>query len=294
MQGSSSLTTGQQQLISELVESISGLAGVLGLALGGSHARGRATPDSDIDLGVYYSETNPFSISSLTAIANSADDRGGPVVSDFYGWGRWVNGGAWLTIGGQRIDLIYRNVEQLERTVADTEQGIYEVDYAQQAPFGFFSGTYCGELRICQSLVDRVGAIATLKSRVVTYPPALRERLIQDNLWAAEFGIKAFARKFVARSDVYGAVSCLTRVINQLNQAIFAINEQYPVNDKTVLAEIDEFPRGPVDYSWRVTELLSGLSSQAGTLETATKECEALWCEVATLTNGLYQPRYAI
>lgn len=49
------------------------------------------------------------------------NDTAGPVVTSFYEWGLWVNGGAWLTVGGQRIDFIYRSLEQLERIIAETE-----------------------------------------------------------------------------------------------------------------------------------------------------------------------------
>jgi hypothetical protein len=65
-----------------------------------------------------------------------------------------VNGGAWLTIGGQRVDFIYRNLDHIERVIVKAEAGGYELDYAQQPPFGFFSGTYLGEIAVCISLFD--------------------------------------------------------------------------------------------------------------------------------------------
>ena len=65
-----------------------------------------------------------------------------------------MNGGAWLTIGGQRVDFIYRNLDHIERVIVKAEAGGYELDYAQQPPFGFFSGTYLGEIAVCISLFD--------------------------------------------------------------------------------------------------------------------------------------------
>lgn len=70
------------------------------------------------------------------------NDTGNPVVTGFYEWGPWVNGGAWLTIGGQRVDFIYRSIEHLDRVVSDAHAGRHELHYLQQPPFGFFSGTY--------------------------------------------------------------------------------------------------------------------------------------------------------
>jgi hypothetical protein len=55
--------------------------------------------------------------------------------------GPWVNGGAWLTIGGQRVDFLYRSLEHLDRVIAEANAGRYEVHYLQQPPFGFFSAT---------------------------------------------------------------------------------------------------------------------------------------------------------
>src|SRR5262245_15856355 len=156
------------------------IRGVRAVVLGGSHARGRAQPGSDIDLGVYYSEAAPFSIQSLRELAEAVNDTAGPVVTDFYGWGPWVNGGAWLTIGGQRVDLLYRNLEQLERVIAEAEAGRYEVHYLQQPPFGFFSGTYLGEVAVCVPLFDPECRLDALKRRVADYPEALRRAVVRD------------------------------------------------------------------------------------------------------------------
>jgi hypothetical protein len=142
-------------------------------------------------------------------LAEEFNDTPGPVVTEFYGWGAWVNGGAWLTIGGQRVDFIYRNLEQVERVVAESEKGVYEVDYAQQPPFGFFSGTYLGEIAVCIPLFDSGSQLDLLKRRVAHYPDALRRAVVQDYLWQADFGLAAFAGKFVARSDAYGTAACL-------------------------------------------------------------------------------------
>src|SRR5690349_18015046 len=97
--------------------------------LGGSYARGRARPGSDIDLYLFYSEAAPFSVQAVRELAEAINDTPGPVVADFYGWGPWVNGGAWLTVGGQRVDFVYRNLEHLGRVIAGAEAGRYEVDH---------------------------------------------------------------------------------------------------------------------------------------------------------------------
>jgi predicted nucleotidyltransferase len=51
------------------IESMAGelaqVAGVAAVVLGGSHARGRARDDSDVDLGLLYREANPPDVAAL-------------------------------------------------------------------------------------------------------------------------------------------------------------------------------------------------------------------------------------
>src|SRR5262249_24200004 len=202
------------------------IRGIRAVVLGGSHARGRAQAGSDIDLGLLYSEATPFAIQSVRELAEEVNDTPGPVVANFYEWGPWVNGGAWLTIRGQRVDFIYRSVEHLERVIAQAKAGQFEVHYAQQPPFGFFSGTYLGEIAICIPLFDPEARLQALKRRVADYPDALRRALVQDYLWRVEFGLTAFASKVAARSDPYGTAACLTCAVNQLVLALFGLNRR--------------------------------------------------------------------
>lgn len=131
------LSPEQHALITSLTEQLGAINGIKAVVLGGSHARGRAKPESDIDLGLFYSEAAPCSIQQVRELAETVNDTPNPVVTNFYGWGPWVNGGAWLTIGGQRVDFIYRSLEHVERVIAEAEAGRYELDYAQQPPSDF-------------------------------------------------------------------------------------------------------------------------------------------------------------
>lgn len=288
------LSPEQRQLVSSLAERLGAVRGIKAVVLGGSHARGRAQPGSDIDLGLFYLEAAPFSIQSIRELAEAVNDTPGPVVTGFYGWGPWVNGGAWLTIGGQRVDFLYRSIEHVERVIADAEAGRYEVHYAQQPPFGFFSGTYLGEIAVCVPLFDPEARLAVLKRRVRIYPEGLRQAVVRDYLWAAEFGLSAFARKFATRSDVYGTAACLTCAVNQLVLALFALNCQYPINDKTALAEIAEFERAPRDFGPRVQETLSHVGISSAELVGAIESIAQLLRETIDLAEGLYQPRYTL
>jgi predicted nucleotidyltransferase len=288
------LTPEQHKLVATLMKQLGAIQGVKAVVLGGSYARGRAQPESDIDLGIFYSEAAPFSIQSIRELAEAINDTAAPVVSGFCEWGPWVNGGAWLSIGGQRVDLLYRSLEHVERVIAAAEAGRYELDYAQQPPFGFFSATYLGEVAVCVPLIDPEARLAMLKQRVADYPEALRRAIVQNYLWQVEFGLTAFAPKFAARGDVYGTAACLTRAINQLVLALFALNRKYLLNDKTALVEVAEFQHAPREFGKRVQQTLAHLGDSAAELNTAVESITHLLRETVALAGELYQSRYTL
>jgi len=273
---------------------LAAIRGVKSVVLGGSHARGLALPGSDIDLGILYSEADPFSIPSIRQLAVELNDTAEPVVTSFYEWGSWVNGGAWLTIGRQRVDFLYRCLERVQHVIAEAEAGRYQVDYAQQPPFGFFSGTYLGEAAVCVPLFDPDGYVERLKRRVEEYPEALRRSVVQEQLWGAEFGLAAFARKFAVRGDTYGTAACLTRVVNHMVLALFALNRKYLINDKTSLEEIAGFECVPRGFRARVQAIFPTLGGSAPGLTASVKKIEQLLRESIALAEGLYQPRFSL
>lgn len=205
-----------------------------------------------------------------------------------------MNGGAWLTIGGQRVDLLYRGLERVERVIRAAEAGRYQLDYAQQPPFGFFSATYLGEVAVCIPLFDPDGYVERLKRLVAMYPEALRRAVVQDHLWAAEFDLAVFAPKFAMRGDVYGTVGCLTRAVNQIVLALFALNRKYLLNDKTALSEIAEFELVPHQFGSRVQKTLAGMDESEASLDAAVKSVEQLLHESVVLARELYHSRYEL
>ena len=288
------LSLEQSELVSSVAKRLGAITGVQAVVLGGSHARGRAQPGSDIDLGLLYSDVAPFSTHSVRELAEAVNDSAGPVVTDFYQWGPWVNGGAWLTIGGQRVDFLYRSIEHLDRVIAEANAGRYELHYLQQPPFGFFSGTYLGEIAVCIPLFDPEGRVDELKRQVAAYPEALRRAVVRDYLFMAEFTLTAFAPKVAARSDIYGTAACLTRAVNELVMALFALNRKYPLNDKTALEEVTEFECAPPEFGPRVQKTLAHLGASAGELSTAVEGIAQLLRDTIDLADGLHHARYAL
>jgi hypothetical protein len=99
-----------------VVGRLAGLPGVQAVALGGSRASGTNRPDSDWDFAVYY--RGAFSPDDLRAV-------GWPgMVFEIGGWGGGVfNGGAWLQVDGRKVDVHYRDLEDVEyRAVGDQRE----------------------------------------------------------------------------------------------------------------------------------------------------------------------------
>ncbi|ULT24789.1 hypothetical protein KUH03_38830 [Sphingobacterium sp. E70] len=101
-----------------------------------------------------------------------------PVVVGFYEWGPWVNGGAWMHTEVGKVDLLYRNINQIENTIDEAQVGKWENHYEQQPPYGFTSMIYLAECIACIPLYDAKGIINRLKRLATKYPQALKESVI--------------------------------------------------------------------------------------------------------------------
>src|SRR6266516_3686359 len=98
-----------------LARRLAGIPGVVAVTLGGSRSTGTHRPSSDWDFGLYYRGTiDPADVQAL--------GYEGTVT----GPGEWaypMNGGAWLTVDGERVDLLYRDLDDVERWVDASERG---------------------------------------------------------------------------------------------------------------------------------------------------------------------------
>jgi predicted nucleotidyltransferase len=289
----------KQKLLGAITARLSAVPGVVAVALGGSYARGTARPDSDLDVAMYYAEQRPFAIEDIRSIAAEISIAGPPEVTDFYGWGPWVNGGAWIRTAAGKVDFIYRNLDQVRRTIDDAVRGINRHDFNQQPAYGFYSVIYLGETHVCVPLHDPAGHIASMKQQVAVYPPLLKEKTITSNLWLAEFSI-AHAAGYAGRGDAYAVSGALTRTAAFLTQVLFALNETYFVNDKTAMVEIGAGfhaarPLVPPGYVQHLSKVLGHLGETSADLAASTDAMRDLWASVVALAReaGIdYRPAF--
>src|SRR5262249_59723215 len=113
----------------------------------------------------------------------------GASVTAVGGWGRWINGGGWLIIGGTRVDLLYRDLKRVGEVIEDCRRGSIERHYQPGQPHAFISAIYAGEVAYCLPLWDPGSDLERLKALTLPYPQALRQAMIDTFLWEAEFAI---------------------------------------------------------------------------------------------------------
>jgi hypothetical protein len=287
------LPAAKQTVLADILNRLMTIAGIRAIVLGGSYAQGSQRPDSDVDLGLYYDAESPFAIEAIRQTAAAVSQNGAPVVTDFYEWGAWVNGGAWIHTAAGKVDFLYRNLNQVRQTLADAHEGRLALDYQQQPPYGFPSVIYLAETHICQPLYDPAGIIATLKQQTSPYPPRMKSAIIQNNLWGIEFTL-LHARDFARSGDVYNTVGCLTRSLSYLTQVIFALNETYFISDKRAVAAIEHFSIRPDAYAAQVNRILGHPGQTAAELTATVEALQNLFQHTVALAAGQYQPRYIL
>ena len=280
-------------LLGEIAARLAKVPNVEAVALGGSHARGVHGPESDLDIGIYYREAIPFRIDDIRAVAVAYSASGTPTVTDFYDWGPFVNGGAWIDNPVTKVDFLYRNLDQLDQLVAEAKRGEWQHSFDQQPPFGFRSVNTLAEIHICKPLHDPKNVLGPLKAQIAAYPPALKTHIIQNALSMAEFTL-LHARNFAKAGDVPNTVGCMTRVFHYFVQTLFALNETYFLSDKRVLKDIATFPipKKPVNFGPRMSAILGAPGKDAETLGASLDQLTIVFAEVIACTGGAYKPKF--
>lgn len=139
------------------------IPGVVAVTLGGSRATNTAVKGSDWDFGLYYrGGLDPADITAL----------GWPGRVFAPGeWGRIVNGGAWLTVDGIKVDLIYRDLDEVLHWTAAAQDGRFEI----QREVGYVAGiaTYVltGELALGRVLAGDLPRPQFPPRRRAGWPP---------------------------------------------------------------------------------------------------------------------------
>ncbi|MCA1398691.1 nucleotidyltransferase domain-containing protein [Bradyrhizobium sp. BRP56] len=242
-------------LLARIIPVLAAVPGVAAIVLGGSRARGTAHDTSDTDIGLYYRDGAAPAIDRLReAVTGLVDDPAVAHVTPVGEWGPWIVGGAWLTIGGHNVDLLYRSIDQVSAVIDACRNGEISMHYQPGHPHGFCSAIWMGEVALCHPLHDPDGLVAALKARTAPYPPALRDALVRRFQWEVLFSIEN-AELAVPRGDSTHIAGCAYRALACIAQVLFALNGQYLINEKGALAQAANFPVTVRGLAGRATEI---------------------------------------
>ena len=193
------------QALTVMAERIARVAGVAGVMLGGSRARGAHAPGSDVDLGLYLD--GRLDVEGLRSLASEVSGAAVDVTVRG-GWGPWVDGGGWLVIDGVHVDWIYRDLARVDRVWEGALDGRFGLHAQAGHPFGFLDVSYCAELALGVVLADPAGALSSRQERMRAMPAALGAALTAL-VWEATFTVEN-ARKGASRGDAVHVLQCLS------------------------------------------------------------------------------------
>jgi predicted nucleotidyltransferase len=206
--------------VAALASQLADLPGVVAVALGGSRATGTHRPDSDWDLGLYYRASRPFDPDDLRGIGH------GGYVSELGEWGPIMNGGAWLTIDGMPIDVLFRDLDAIEGRIEEAQRGRFEV----LAQNGYVVGapTYVpvGELAVCQPIVGDLPRPGFPDALAATAPERWRGR--------ASVALM-FARLHAATPDTVACAGMLAEAALCAAHARLAERREWALNEKRLI-----------------------------------------------------------
>ncbi len=250
--------------LSDIAGQLGRIGGIVGVMLGGSRARGDDVATSDVDIGIYYRP--PLDITAMAALARRL---AGPTaeVTAVGQWGRWVDGGAWLTIDGRSVDWIYRDVDRVRDAWGKAQHGEFSFNDQVGHPFGVPDFAYAGEVALGVVLTDPSGQLAVLQRQASTYPPALADALVQ-RLWEADFLIGGL-RKSMLRTDSVWMSGCLFRVVMLCVHALHGRAGRWLINEKGAVESAARLTVGPPDFADRARTILGQLGTTPAELASA-------------------------
>ena len=250
-----------EEICDRIVRTLAACPFIKGIVLGGSRATNTDEADSDIDIGIYY-EKEKLDYGMLNRLAKELDDgHRENLVCQEGGWGPWVNCGGWLKIGECSVDLILRDWDRVMEAVRETDRGEFSAHYQTGHPHAFLNVAYRGELAACRVLYSRDSEFEEQKQYAQQYPEALGEALIRFFVFEAGFSCE-LAEKYLSRGDRCYLAGLVFRAVSAMNQALFALNRQWLLNEKKAVFRIDTFPKRPGAYSERVNRMFEVLGGE--------------------------------
>lgn len=243
-------------ILDKIVAVISAVPGIQAIVLGGSRARGTHSPSSDIDIGIYYDGLT-LDIDALNKATQAIDEEHREnLIAPPGGWGKWVNGGGWLTVDGCAVDFILREITRVENVIEEGRKGVVTVHYQTGHPHAYINVMYMGELAVSKVLWEKGNNISAMKRIAEQYQDELKKELIHLFSFEAEFSLW-LAENSIDKDDIYYLSAHIVRSVSALNQVLFSLNKEYCLNEKKAVKMIDKFDIHPNGYKSKIDEIFA-------------------------------------
>ncbi len=202
--------------VAELCAMLARTAGVEAVTLGGSRATETADVGSDWDVGVYYRGGI-----DLAPLARYGE------VHPPGSWGRIMNGGAWLSLEGTKVDVLLRDLDVALYWAGQARLGVYEVD----ALLGYLAGapTYSlmAELALNRTVNGHLPAVGE-------YPHVLSQAGARRWSLHADFSL-THARMRAECGDIVGTVGQVAKAVIEIAHAVACRRRMWILNEKKLI-----------------------------------------------------------
>lgn len=202
--------------VAGLCAALGALRGVEAVALGGSRATGTADAASDWDIGLYYRGQPDFSVLGRHGELHPPGS-----------WGRIMNGGAWLSLDGLKVDVLLRDLDAVEHWSERARDGHYEVDALLGYVAGVLTYSLTAELALNRLVTGEL-------PRVAGFPPALARSGAARWRQHAEFSL-VHARMRAERGDVVGTVAQAAKAVVETAHAVVCGRGEWVLNEKNLV-----------------------------------------------------------
>ena len=209
------------------------------VAISGSYGKGSHDSRSDIDLRLYADEI-PASFAEMGEAIRQPKEE----------WGR----------KGIKIDDFWpRKISDIEAALDNWLAGKPQTSHPVWTVWGY---QLLPDLYFQQALADPYAIVADWKMRLQVYPPPLQKALLDKHLgslryWRHDYH---YANK-VQRQDVVFLAGLSVKLVHDIIQVLFALNESYYVGDGYNLAYLARLPHQPPDVANRLQTILYPPSS---------------------------------
>ncbi len=229
-----------QALIDDLVPICRKLAegrGRYAISIGGSQGKGMSDARSDVDFRLFHErdlpwlDTHPELWQDYLAAEKRWKERG--IIID----------GIWA-----------RKIDKIDAAINRWIDG----DTRPEDIFWTIWGYYLLPDIYHQAVIeDPYGVIADWKGRLQVYPPKLKQAILDKHLRSVRYWRDDYHyRNKVERGDIVFTASQSARLIHDLIQILFAVNEVYYVGDGQNLDFVRKFPIAPANFSAKVKDIL--------------------------------------